>query len=376
MELQPYLPTLTPDEGFWREGLNFFWLLCAYFWGKLTYLFRLGGSAVAGLWRGAAALKFEVTRKLLWSRGALGAPVSHLGVTALAVALFLSASLLSGTPLVRVAGKVSASDFIPAPDVLAAPTAPETKTSEFIRKEPLAYVVRSGDTLSSIGAAYRITVDALRFANNLDEDALLKVGRSLSIPPVEGVIHTVQKGDTVASLAKKYEVPGQAIVDFNYLFEPFTLTVGEKIVIPEAKIPPPPPKIFYALPLPKSGPAGPVGSGQFLWPVLTRFVTQYFTYYHNGIDIGGYSPIYAADSGRVVTAGWNPWGLGYHVRLDHGNGYLTTYGHMSRIDVSVGQDVVRGQVIGQTGNTGNSFGTHLHFIIQQGGRYLNPLSFL
>jgi murein DD-endopeptidase MepM/ murein hydrolase activator NlpD len=107
-----------------------------------------------------------------------------------------------------------------------------------------------------------------------------------------------------------------------------------------------------------------------------RFVTQYFTYYHNGIDIGGYSPIYASDGGRVVLSGWDPWGLGYRVKIDHGNGFATTYGHMSRIDVSVGQDVVRGQVIGQTGNTGNSFGTHLHFIIQQGGRHLNPLSFL
>lgn len=374
MELQPYLPTLTPEKGFFREGAGFIWFLLCYLWRKLTGLFVLGGRLLLGLWRGAAVLKFEITRKLVWSRGALGTPVSHLGVITLAVALFLSASLLSGTPLVRVATHARASDFVPAPDVLSAPTVPETKTSEFIRKESLVYTVKPGDTLSSIGAAYRITVDALRYANNLNEDALLRVGQELSIPPVEGVVHTVRKGDTVASLAKKYEVPGQAIVDFNYLFEPFALKVGEKMVIPEAKIPPPPPKIFYALP-PARGPV-PVGGGQFLWPVASRFVTQYFTYYHNGIDIGGYSPVYAAGGGRIITAGWNPWGLGYHVRIDHGNGYLTTYGHLSRIDVSVGQDVVRGQVIGQTGNTGNSFGTHLHFIIQQGGKYLNPLSFL
>lgn len=374
MEPQLYLPTLTPEPGWRRELLFFLWLLPSYFGRKIYLAFLGGGFFLLGLGRGVLRLKFEITRKLIWSRGALGQPVSHLSVISLAAALFLFASLLSGTPLVRVGSRVSASDYMLSPDVLAAPTVPETKTSEFIRKEPILYKVAPGDTLSAIGSAYRMTVDALRFANNLDEDALLKVGQELSIPPVEGVVHTVKKGDTVAALAKKYEVPAQAIVDFNYLFEPFTLTVGEKIVIPEAKIPPPPPKIFYALPAPK-GPI-PSGSGRFLWPTAGRFITQYFTYYHNGVDIGGYSPVYAADGGRVITAGWNPWGLGYHIRLDHGNGYMTTYGHLSRIDVAVGQDVVRGQVIGQTGNTGNSFGTHLHFIIQQGGRYVNPLSFL
>lgn len=376
MDPQLYLPTLTPDKGFLRELPDFFWLLLNYLLIKVVGVFLVGGRLLLSLWRGAGVAKFHITRKLVWSRGALGQPVSHLSVVSLALALFLTASLLSGTPLVRVASQVSASDFVPAPDTLAAPTASETKTSEFIRKEPIIYTIKPGDTLGSIGAAYKITVDALRYANNLDETALLKVGQELSIPPVEGVVHTVKKGDTVSSLSKKYEVPAQAIVDFNYLFEPFTLTVGEKIVIPEAKIPPPPPKILYSLPVPKSGPAGPSGSGQFVWPVVSRFVTQYFTYYHNGIDIGGYSPIYASDGGRVVTAGWNPWGLGYYIQINHGNGFVTIYGHLSRIEVTVGQDVVRGQVIGQTGNTGNSFGTHLHFTIQQNGRYVNPLSFL
>jgi murein DD-endopeptidase MepM/ murein hydrolase activator NlpD len=276
--------------------------------------------------------------------------------------------------LVHAPLKVRASDFIQAPDVISAPTVPETLVSEYIRKESIKYTVKSGDTLSSIGTSFKITADALIYANSLDEDAVLRVGQELSIPPVDGIVHTVKRGDTVASLAKKFAVPEQSIIEFNYLFEPFVLKAGDSIVIPDAKIPPPPPKVIFALPIPK-GPV-PSGTGQFLWPVQTRYITQYFTFYHNGIDIGGYSPIFATDGGRIVSAGWNPWGLGNAVKIDHGNGFTSTYGHLSRIDVYVGQDVGRGQVIGMTGNTGRSFGTHLHFIIQLAGKYVNPLSYL
>lgn len=95
--------------------------------------------------------------------------------------------------------------------------------------------------------------------------------------------------------------------------------------------------------------------------------------YHEGIDIGfpiG-TKVLACESGTVISAGWNG-GFGNCIIIDHGNGIQTLYGHLSKINVKAGQKVVRGQVIGKVGNTGNSIGAHLHLGIKVDGSYVNP----
>jgi murein DD-endopeptidase MepM/ murein hydrolase activator NlpD len=79
----------------------------------------------------------------------------------------------------------------------------------------------------------------------------------------------------------------------------------------------------------------------------------------------------------VVYAGWNDWGYGYMIVLDHGNGWQTLYAHLSGINVGCGQGVRQGRVIGAVGSTGNSTGAHLHFEMQsdQYGK-VNPLNFV
>lgn len=96
---------------------------------------------------------------------------------------------------------------------------------------------------------------------------------------------------------------------------------------------------------------------------------------HAGIDFaaGWGAPIYAATDGRVSIAGWHG-GHGNYVRLDHGGGIGTGYGHMSRIAVSAGMTVRRGQVIGYVGSTGLSTGPHLHYEMYRGGQTVNPMS--
>jgi murein DD-endopeptidase MepM/ murein hydrolase activator NlpD len=87
--------------------------------------------------------------------------------------------------------------------------------------------------------------------------------------------------------------------------------------------------------------------------------------------------ILAADAGKVVVAGWiDNTGYGNRIMVDHGNGYVTLYAHLSLIQVQVGQTVRRGDVIGQMGSTGRSTGTHLHFEIRHGGVYDDPLQAL
>lgn len=83
--------------------------------------------------------------------------------------------------------------------------------------------------------------------------------------------------------------------------------------------------------------------------------------------------VYATGSGTVIAAGWNTGGFGNHVRIDHGYGYQTIYGHLSGIKVSEGMNVKRGDLIGITGSSGTSSGPHLHYQIDQYGQHKNPL---
>lgn len=138
-----------------------------------------------------------------------------------------------------------------------------------------------------------------------------------------------------------------------------------------------------------AGPSQVIGSGQLAWPTTSTRITSYFGYrtapvagatsYHDAIDIGvaSGSPVYAADSGRVITAayGYNG-GRGVYVMIDHGNGMVTRYQHLSTIYVSVGDTVSRGQNIAASGNTGASSGPHLDFAVRVNGSWVDPLKYL
>jgi murein DD-endopeptidase MepM/ murein hydrolase activator NlpD len=101
--------------------------------------------------------------------------------------------------------------------------------------------------------------------------------------------------------------------------------------------------------------------------------------FHNGIDLAAnsYTPLLAADGGTVEYAGWCDCGLGYYVKIDHGNGFKTLYGHMAEMPwVSTGDSVAKGDVIGPVGSTGASTGPHVHFIVQLNGIAQDPLAYL
>lgn len=131
-----------------------------------------------------------------------------------------------------------------------------------------------------------------------------------------------------------------------------------------------------------------VGTGAWRWPTITPYtLSSPFGWrwgrMHTGIDISGTghgSPIFAANNGVVTFAG--NWGAyGNTVVINHNNGFWTLYAHLSRIHVRQGQVVSRAQIIGAMGNTGRSFGTHLHFEIRTGdprtgGRAIDPLPLL
>ena len=125
-------------------------------------------------------------------------------------------------------------------------------------------------------------------------------------------------------------------------------------------------------------------TGSFRWPTSGR-ISSYFggrkspggigSTNHKGIDIAvpRGTPIYAADGGTVTYSGWMS-GYGYLVQIDHGNGYVTRYGHNSSLTVSVGQHVYKGQQVARAGSTGNSTGNHCHFEVRYNGVAKTPLN--
>lgn len=125
-------------------------------------------------------------------------------------------------------------------------------------------------------------------------------------------------------------------------------------------------------------------TGSFRWP-CSGTITSRFGYrrsifgsnYHGGVDIANRygTAVCAADGGTVIYAGWMS-SYGYLVQIDHGNGFVTYYGHNSKLLVSVGQHVYKGQQIARMGSTGNSTGNHCHFEVRYNGVRRNPLNYL
>ena len=130
-----------------------------------------------------------------------------------------------------------------------------------------------------------------------------------------------------------------------------------------------------------SGSGGYVSTGNFTWPVpgFTNISCGYSSG-HKAIDISGGgrtiygTPIVAADSGKVVTATYH-YSYGNYVMIDHGGGYSTLYAHASSLAVSAEQTVTKGQTIAYVGNTGDSFGAHLHFEVILNGTLQNPMNY-
>ncbi len=289
-----------------------------------------------------------------------------------------------------------------------------------IRDTLILYKVRDGETLDYIASKFGVTKETIATFN---DDKIINNqvsgGMELVILPISGIRVTVQPGDSVTTIANRFKVPAENItgLPMNNVTKDTKLKVGDKLVIPNGLVPaapvvsapvngstkpgtgsikdvgryiPPPPVPAVnrnpngALSAPPPG--VPVGTtGKMVWPVygpITTYFGQRIWYgIHQGLDIAApvNTPIVAADGGVVLNAGWSSDGYGIMVLIAHSNGLYTLYGHLNRVNVTVGQRVARGQLIGVEGSTGNSTGPHLHFEVRWGrvyGQTLNPLAYL
>jgi len=266
----------------------------------------------------------------------------------------------------------------------------KTSISEKARYYPEEYTVKRGDSVFGIAKQFNIKPETLLWANYdvlQDSPDSIRVGQVLTVPPVDGIYYAWKEGDTIEAVAAKYKANPDDILGWPGndidLSNP-EIKAGTNVMIPGGQ------REFVQWIIPtiargRSGTAnvssaacgsGPVGSSAFVWPADNHYLSgnDYWSG-HLGIDIadGEGGAVYAADSGVVTMAqvGWN-YGYGNVIMIDHGNGYVTLYAHLSQINVVPCQPVYAGSLIGLAGNTGNSFGAHLHFEVRLNGGFVNP----
>jgi len=316
---------------------------------------------------------------LIARRGSYQRPFMHFSLIFLFAIGVTSAPILAET----YPGAIpkSLEEYTPASAVVSSLDMTEygvqTQISEKPRDQIVDYTIVKGDTLSTVAQKFAVSVDSIKWANDIRGDSLT-VGQKLKIPPVTGVVHKVKEGDTVYSIAKKYKTDAQKIVNFPFNdfsdLDTFALTAGQTLVVPDGV---PPQAIAPVMSRPIIPIPGVAGTGQFQWPT-NGIITQYPVWYHMALDIAnsGAPGIAAADGGTVILVQYLRYDYGFHIIVDHGNGYSTLYAHLSEIYVKPGDRVSRGQVVGRMGSTGRSTGTHLHFEIRRNGVSTNPLPFL
>jgi murein DD-endopeptidase MepM/ murein hydrolase activator NlpD len=310
-----------------------------------------------------------------------------------------SAATSGGSPIDFTDLEINSSPQMVEGSALVAPNNPlpsETvqpaneQTPETPAKQPRTYTVQDGDTLAGIAQQFGISVDTVLSANKLSATSVIKPGDQLTILPTNGVFYAVKNGDTILSIADKFNVKADAIVEYNQLADSGKIAVGDNLMIPGGHLDVPVVQPRHLADnnepsvkdVPEEAPTSAIASsGSWLWPTITRHISQYFGVpefgrRHTGIDIDNRTPgtpIYAAKSGVVEFAGWNAGGYGNLTVINHGAGLQTYYGHASRILVKPGQTVTKGQAIAIMGSTGRSTGPHLHFEVRRNGIPINPL---
>jgi hypothetical protein len=275
------------------------------------------------------------------------------------------------------------------------------------RTEITTYTIKEGDTIFGIAEMFGLKPETILWGNYLtliDDPHNIRPGVELNIMPMDGTYHRWSEGEGLNGISSYYKITPDVIVNWpgNHL-DPATLgdyshpniEPGTMLFVPGGE------RAFVTWSAPRIsrtnpgvarilGPGscgtivdGAVGTGAFIWPTVNHFLNGGYDYSpstnHFGIDLPGSlgNAVYAADSGVVVYAGWNDWGYGNVIVIDHDGGWQTLYAHLNSLNVGCGYSVNQGDVIGGIGSTGNSSGPHLHFeMLNESFGKVNPWNFL
>lgn len=343
-------------------------------------------------------------------------PIRHASL-ALLSALMLPLSGQAQAPSSPAPAAWVARPVMPAPIVVA----------------PGRHVVKPGDTITRIAARTGASVEDIARINGLKPPYIVKAGQKLTIPG--GRYHRVRRGETGIAIARAYGTSWSQIIALNKLGEPYQLREGQRLLLPDVAIttpvptrlppaapatastpsaPPPgslearasrfrididdivtggepaladnakpaPPSASPTRPLPPTVPvAAPTGAftGQFSWPVKGRILRPFGNLgngrHNDGINIAAPwgSPILAAADGVVAYVGTEVAIYGGLILIRHADSWITAYGHAERLQVTRGQAVKKGQLLGYVAQGGLEEQDQLHFQIRQGRTPIDPI---
>ena len=244
---------------------------------------------------------------------------------------------------------------------------------------------------------------------------------TLKAVPENAYIHVIESGESLYTIARRYNVTAQAIVQANGLGSPDKIYVGQKIIIPGmvgkapsaatqvASITPAPAKTGAAMALneplkaektaaikdpvlvdPETSVAEPVptkvavvepvmsGADKFRWPISGKVITDFIASKGTGINIEAPegTSVRAAENGQVIYVGSGVEGYGNLILIRHANGYVSAYAHLKSVTVAKGDNVSRGDSIGQAGMTGSVSRPQLHFELRKGATPVDPVPLL
>ncbi len=300
------------------------------------------------------------------------------------------------------------------------------------------YTIQSGDRLADIATKFNIPVAELISLNQLTNPHLIFPGDVLLLPitqpkrpseerpstnqlylplltssnkkPETPQFYTVQRGDSLDQIARRFGLTSQHIADHNQLSNPRLIHTGTRLkipqttsftplidsenqlspatvdnltaeqpipVIPPTAVPIAPEPMPTATAVPQPTPVVPQNT-PLIWPVESHSIIQYFHWGHAGIDVvmPTGSNIVAAADGVVEVAAWHAYGYGNVIVIDNYNGVRTLYAHLSEFKIAIGDTVTQGQLIGLSGNTGNSTMPHLHMEVVIDDKLVNPCDYL
>lgn len=352
----------------------------------------------------------------------LGEPLIKLGTNLFSVVAILLVILLAQTfyrqaqalpnedeqvsgPVKAAQVDLAANPIIPVTDGINRSAQLHTTIPSRPREELSTYIVQDGDTVFGIAEKFGLEPETILWGNYntlLDDPHSLKPGQELTILPVNGVYWEWLGGIPFGEWARFYGVSAADVIEYpgNNIdpntvgdYENANIKTGTWLIIPGGKRD----FVSWSAPLgvtrenpasarvlgagacdPISG--GAVGYGSFIYPTNKHYLSGFDwspQTNHNGLDFAGNTgeAVYASDAGVIVYAGWNDYGYGNMVMIDHGNNFQSLYAHLSALNVGCGQSVGQGEVIGAVGSTGRSSGSHLHFEIMAGVK-VNPWDFL
>ncbi len=253
---------------------------------------------------------------------------------------------------------------------------------------PVFYTVQKGDCLWSVAEKFDVDVDLLAYTNDMNAEDLLLENSEIVIPYGNKVVYTVAPGDTLWSLAKKFNTTVEVLAGENGENILELLPADREITVPIDV------NAFYSGESvaeenrnrsnsqdKNSAVLSNINIPQLSsWPVegvVSSAFGRRWGRMHEGIDIAADNgePITAVEDGVVAFSG-DRGTYGYTIIINHGNGFRSQYAHASKLLVTVGERVEKGQVIARVGNTGRSTGPHLHFELLYKGQPFDPEKYL